>query len=438
MLVRHSVSWVVALLMATSAAAQPAGTWEMGLFGRYNGFAPVLNFDDKFGGGLSIGFFPLARLELEGTSSLTSTVRTLPSTVDATYLPFKARLIYNQPVADFIDLRIGAGYLYNTYKINQDWYGDHGVTALMGARVYMSRNLALVVGGTADYLQAYSDRTDKFGDLVSWGVEAGISVLFGGRPRVGGPPVVVAGEVEEEPEVRAPADDDGDGVMDDADSCPGTPAGVAVGADGCPLPEAEEPPVVEEEPPVEAVVPPPEPDSDGDGVADSLDRCPDTAAGMEVDEQGCPPMRDRDGDGVIDSEDRCNDTPRGTEVDAVGCPVLLDIEAVEVTLEGAFRSGTWELTPSARGALDDVAQVLRAHPSERVEIAGYTDNVGEQRRNTWLSQTRADAVKLYLSQHGVARDRMVTRGYGPADPVASNATPEGRARNRRVEIRRLQ
>jgi outer membrane protein OmpA-like peptidoglycan-associated protein len=79
-----------------------------------------------------------------------------------------------------------------------------------------------------------------------------------------------------------------------------------------------------------------------------------------------------------------------------------------------------------------------AYPSLRIEIAGYTDNVGDQRRNVWLSQTRADAVKLYLSRQGVARDRMVTRGYGPADPVASNATPEGRARNRRVELRRLQ
>jgi len=273
---------------------------------------------------------------------------------------------------------------------------------------------------------------------VSWGVEAGISVLFGGSPGAGGPPAVVASEVEEEPGVRAPADDDGDGVLDDADSCPGTRAGVAVGADGCPLPEAEEAPVVEEEPPVAVVVPPPEPDSDGDGVADSRDLCPGTASGVEVDAQGCAPMRDSDGDGVIDSEDRCEDTPRGTEVDAAGCPVLVDIEAVEVTLEGAFRSGTWELTPSAKVSLDGVAQALRAHPSVRVEIAGYTDSLGDERRNTWLSQTRADAVKLYLNQRGVPRDRMVTHGYGPADPVASNATPEGRARNRRVEIRRLQ
>jgi OOP family OmpA-OmpF porin len=194
---------------------------------------------------------------------------------------------------------------------------------------------------------------------------------------------------------------------------------------------------VEEPPAVEAVVPPPEPDADGDGVPDSSDRCPDTAAGVEVDSQGCPRVIDSDGDGVIDSEDRCARTPAGTEVDSVGCPILVDVDAVEVTLEGAFRSGTWELTSAAETDLDGIAQVLLAYPSLRIEIAGYTDNVGEERRNIWLSQTRADAVKLYLSRQGVPRDRMVTRGYGPADPVASNATPEGRARNRRVELRRI-
>jgi OOP family OmpA-OmpF porin len=184
-------------------------------------------------------------------------------------------------------------------------------------------------------------------------------------------------------------------------------------------------------------LPPPEPDGDGDGVPDSRDRCPETAAGTEVDAEGCPLTRDSDGDGVFDSEDRCDDTPPGSEVDPVGCPILTDTAAVEATLEGAFRSGTWGLTSSAEQTLDSVARVMLAHPTLRIEIAGYTDNLGEERRNLWLSQTRADAVKLYLSKRGVARDRMVTRGYGPADPVASNQTPEGRARNRRVEIRRI-
>lgn len=429
MFLRHISLAVAALTLATSATAQPAGTWELGAAGRYSGFADVLHLNDAYGGGAWIGFFPIPRLELEVASSVTSTDHSLPPVGDAIYVPVKARLTYNQPLLNMLDLRIGAGYIYNTYRIDPDWYGDSGVTALLGTRLYVSRSVAVLLSGTADYLPAYSDRTDVFGELVSWGLEAGISVLLGGRPRPTGPPVVLAAEPVEVQERQAPVDSDGDGIPDGADRCPGTPAGITVGASGCPPPVVEEPAPQEEAPP---------PDSDGDGVSDSRDRCPETAAGLEVDSEGCPLRRDSDGDGVLDSEDRCAETPPGSEVDSVGCPVLIDIAAVEVTLEGAFRSGTWDLTPSAEKTLDGVARVMLGHPTLRIEIAGYTDNVGEERRNLWLSQTRADAVKLYLSSRGVARDRMVTRGYGPADPVASNQTPEGRARNRRVEIRRIQ
>ncbi len=431
MLIRHVISAVAALLLATSAAAQPAGTWELGAFGRYTDFADVLLMRHEYGGGASIGFFPLSRLELEAASSLTSTARPAPFG-HVTYVPIQARLIYNQPVLAFLDVMVGAGYLLNTYKMNQEWYGDSGVSGLLGARVHLSRSFALRLAGIADYLPAYSEADVKFDEQVSLVLEAGISVLLGGPPRGGGVPVIVASETAEVQETRAPTDSDSDGVLDEADRCPATPAGTTVGADGCALPAAEEPPVAEE------VMPPPEPDSDGDGVSDSLDRCPNTEAGAEVDSRGCPLVRDSDGDGVADSEDRCVGTAPGAEVDSVGCPVAFDESAIEITLEGAFRGGTWELTSAAQEVLDGVAQVLLAHPTLRVEIAGYTDNAGEERRNLWLSQTRADAVKLYLSRKGVPRDRMVARGYGPADPVASNDTPEGRARNRRVELRRLQ
>jgi len=430
MLIRHVTSAVAALALATSAAAQPAGTWEIGAFGRYTDFADVLLMRHEYGGGGSIGFFPLSRVELEVASSVISTVRPAPFG-EVTYVPVQARLIYNQPTLAFLDVMIGAGYILSTYKIENDWYGDSGVSGLLGTRVRVSRRFALRVSGIVDYLPAYSDTDVKFDEQINLSLEAGISVLLGGRPRGGAVPVVVASEPAEVEEAPALTDGDGDGVLDEADRCPNTPAGVVVGADGCP------PPVVEE-PPAEEVMPPPEPDSDGDGVLDRSDRCPGTAAGVEVDSQGCPLARDADGDGVIDSEDRCGATPPGTEVDAVGCPVLVDVGAIEITLENAFRSGTWELTSAAEEVLDGVAQRLLAYPSVRVEIAGYTDSLGDERRNVWLSQTRADAVKLYLSRKGVARDRMVTRGYGPADPVASNATPEGRARNRRVELRRLQ
>ncbi len=99
-----------------------------------------------------------------------------------------------------------------------------------------------------------------------------------------------------------PADSDGDGVNDRKDRCPDTPRGAKVDERGCPL------------------------DGDGDGVADGLDRCPDTPAGVPVDADGCP--KDSDGDGVHDGDDRCPDTPRGALVDARGCPKDSDDDGV--------------------------------------------------------------------------------------------------------------
>ena len=100
-----------------------------------------------------------------------------------------------------------------------------------------------------------------------------------------------------------PLDADGDGVPDDRDQCPGTPRGVAVGANGCPL------------------------DSDGDGVPDGLDRCPNTPPGAAVDSSGCPTL-DSDGDGVPDHLDRCPNTAPGTRVSSSGCPYDSDGDGI--------------------------------------------------------------------------------------------------------------
>jgi len=102
--------------------------------------------------------------------------------------------------------------------------------------------------------------------------------------------------------VAEPLDSDGDGVVDSLDKCPGTPAGVKVDKDGCPL------------------------DSDGDGVPDYLDKCPGTPAGTAVDKDGCP--LDSDRDGVTDSLDKCPGTPAGVKVDKDGCPLDSDGDGV--------------------------------------------------------------------------------------------------------------
>jgi OOP family OmpA-OmpF porin len=104
-------------------------------------------------------------------------------------------------------------------------------------------------------------------------------------------------------------------------------------------------------------------------------------------------------------------------------------------IEFAFDSA--EILPASERTLNIALQILRDNPSARVEVGGHTDNVGNANYNRRLSQQRADSVRDWLVEHGVARNRMQTRGYGSAQPVAPNDTDEGRARNRRIEFKQL-
>jgi len=162
-------------------------------------------------------------------------------------------------------------------------------------------------------------------------------------------------------------------------------------------------------------------DSDGDGVPNSRDKCPVTPVGVPVDENGCP--RDTDGDGVTDDKDKCPQTPEGIRVNNYGCwvggSVLFDFDKAEIK-------------PEAYHFLDEVLDILKRHQYIKVEIQGYTDNVGSSGYNQKLSQRRANSAREYLIEHGISPDRLVAKGYGESNPIASNDTPEGQARNRRV------
>ncbi|WP_299316065.1 OmpA family protein [uncultured Halomonas sp.] len=119
----------------------------------------------------------------------------------------------------------------------------------------------------------------------------------------------------------------------------------------------------------------------------------------------------------------------GIEVDRRGDDIVLNMPS-SVT----FGFDSSELTSSARNALNDVASILNQYTDTRVNIAGHTDSTGNADYNQRLSERRAESVGNYLAQSGVARNRLYMTGYGQTQPVASNATEEGRAQNRRVEI----
>ena len=204
-------------------------------------------------------------------------------------------------------------------------------------------------------------------------------------------------------DVEVLLDSDGDGVVDEADQCPNTPRGVTVDARGCP------------------------PDSDGDGVPDYLDQCPGTPPGVAVDNSGCP--FDSDGDGVADHLDQCPNTPKGATVNEVGC---WSLEATTL-----YDSNSSYMKAEAYPLLDEVAIILEKNPEMKVEVQGHTDNTGTAEYNQWLSEKRAQKVTDYLVSKGIDPSRLEAKGYGFTQPVASNATAEGRAQNRRVELKRL-
>jgi OOP family OmpA-OmpF porin len=111
---------------------------------------------------------------------------------------------------------------------------------------------------------------------------------------------------------------------------------------------------------------------------------------------------------------------------------------MNLVLEGVnFETGSAILTPGARQVLDRVATSLVGNPGIRVEVSGHTDNTGSRNFNVSLSQSRAESVMEYLVGQGVAENRMEARGFGPDRQVATNDTAEGRAMNRRVELRRI-
>jgi len=168
-------------------------------------------------------------------------------------------------------------------------------------------------------------------------------------------------------------------------------------------------------------------DSDGDGVYDDLDRCPDTPRGVKVDTQGCP--IDTDGDGVYDYLDKCPGTPKEAKVNAQGCWILGGI---------LFDTNKSDIKPNFYPDLDAVVAVLEKNTALNIKIKGHTDNIGMAAYNMKLSESRAKAVMDYLVEKGIDPKRLSAKGFGLTLPIAGNDTKEGRAKNRRVELQPIQ
>ncbi|MDO9451566.1 MAG: OmpA family protein [Stagnimonas sp.] len=169
-------------------------------------------------------------------------------------------------------------------------------------------------------------------------------------------------------------------------------------------------------------------DADNDGVTDDKDQCPETPAGATVDENGCPPPEVAPEPApVVD----CTPPGPGEAIDLNGCKAgdAFVLRGVTFELDSA------RLTPNAKVILDGVADALLAQQAVKAEIGGYTSSEGSESHNQGLSERRAASVMEYLVGRGVTADRLTNQGYGEASPVADNNTPEGRELNRRVELK---
>jgi len=135
--------------------------------------------------------------------------------------------------------------------------------------------------------------------------------------------------------------------------------------------------------------------------------------------------KDSDGDGVPDSKDECPDTPKGAKVDERGCWIVANVY---------FDYDKAIVKQEYVGDLMEVASVLRQNPDMRIYVDGHCDFRGSLQYNQKLSERRAGAVKNFLIDQGISADRLVTRGFGETDLIRPNTTEENMAMNRRVEF----
>lgn len=457
----RGITMVLLLTAAGPASAQSSGTFEITGFGRFTRFDDTLRIQEELGGGGSLGFYllPILALEAEGAYTKThSNVTGLP----VSNVPLRGRLSLHIPIGGYASgIRLGAGYVRNLYRKSVN-FDDNGFTGIAGFRWGLSPSYGFRIDGTADYVR--SPEGGRVDDYINWGAQVGLSLMFGGpsggvkdkdQDGVGDkldqcPTTPVGKAVDASGCAASQRDSDRDRVNDEADRCPATATGEVVDPDGCsniqsdadrdgvlnPADRCPDTPAGQQVDSTGCVPPPP--DGDKDGVPDATDQCLTTPAGEPVTASGCPVRRDSDSDGVPDGLDLCPNSPKGEAVNENGCQILFQKQARTVVLRGVnFQTGKAMLTPEARDVLRDIAAQLVENPQYRVQISGHTDNTGSRRANLRLSIARARTVETFLEANGVPRTQVMSKGFGPDVPIASNKTAAGRALNRRVELHRI-
>ena len=283
------------------------------------------------------------------------------------------------------------------------------------------------------YLFGFSnmDNSDTHSDEMKYknqNIQAGLKLRLFGNPK----PVYQAAAT---PVIL---DTDGDGINDDMDKCPNEKGTAKY--NGCPVPDTDKDGINDDEDkcPNEAGLAKyngcPVPDSDKDGINDEMDKCPSEAG--PASNNGCP-VSDRDKDGINDDEDKCPDVPGVAKNN--GCPDVPEVPAeVSKALAAAgqsiyFSSNISKLASTSTASLNKLVTVMKDYPELKIKIEGNTDNMEKDADK--LSEGRATAVKTYLVSKGISADRIEVSGVGSTMPIGDNTTTAGRTKNRRVEIK---
>ena len=430
-----AAGFALSTLLALPVEAQQAGTLEFGLFVRKNWYGDSYNLVDRAGGGARLGFFLINNLEVEGDVTYSPTEFDTASArfaQDVRVLGLRGRLNYHVPLAQHISMILGGGVTYNKYDdaVSGNEFGPSG---LVGLRLGLGGPVHIRLDGTFDYFGSPNEELSGEDKDYHYGFQAGLS-WFPGQRGV----------------ATTTADADNDGVGNAMDQCPDTPAGTRVNSSGCPEVQMDAAPA---DTAAADTVATPAVDTAAQRLQAEQDsiarvRAADSAR-MQAARDSINQMRAADSARMAALEDSLRmartEAQRASLRDSIAAARIRDSLRILVTTEDSrlvlqgvnFATNTSTLTQSSRFILDEVANSLNANPNVRVEVAGHTDNTGPRALNERLSRQRAEAVVTYLADKGVDRSRMESKGYAWDEPVAPNTTREGRALNRRTELRRI-
>lgn len=333
---------------------------------------------------------------------------------------------------------------------NRPGFGDDGTMLGADAMYFLDNDVAYFFGGLREQSIEDSYRMMSYGVGKHWEVRENTRVIteitgyrdFGQGYNEYSAKLGMAYIFGQSSAAPVRKDTDGDGVYDAVDRCPNSPAGTQVDATGCSVDTDKDGVLnsVDQCPNTPAGVTVSAngceiKDTDKDGVLDINDSCPNTPAGTVVNAKGCAVDLDKDGDGVLDSKDKCLNTAITDKVSADGCSILIEKE-VSVALDVLFANNSSLIENPDSAKIVEFVDFMKRFGNTTAIVEGHSSSVGSSEYNQFLSQKRADSVKrMLVTKYGIDASRLTASGYGETQLKDTANTTAAHKANRRIEIK---